>query len=266
MAVLSSLIWLYVTLFALTESCEVINVSYCNSFGYNFTSYPTLNGLEDQAQASQELKDFIPHIEENCSNVTLLFLCSYYFPFCSYHNNNSISLQPCRNLCTAVYNDCYPLFLRRNLSWPDHLNCSKFMPHDTKMCFGPDNPSTVYYPDIKTTHTSFSTDIGTFSTIMETSVHDTTKIITTSKVISTSSYVISTSSYVMSTDVSSITSSSSTVLVTQFVMPSLSSSNEFSFSSLPSETSSPTSGNMFLFANTLTIVILFTSVLLLVVF
>ena len=163
------MLWMIIlpVLFAIaksSETCEAIRVQYCTSVGYNFTSYPTMNGIEDQEEASQQLSDFMSHIQVGCSNATLLFLCSYYVPFCfRTFDDKLITLQPCRNLCMQVYSDCYKFFLNKGFSWPEHLECSKFEPHRNGTCFGPNDPSTVNFTidRIHSTSTDISTDIET---------------------------------------------------------------------------------------------------------
>ena len=114
---------------------------------YNMISYPTKNGLETQAQAFQQLVDFRPLILVNCSGASLLFLCSYYAPVCFTIGQTLIQLDPCRNLCEEVYNNCLSLFQEQGLAWPEHLNCSNFPTKSNQsLCFGPDDPSTIVVP------------------------------------------------------------------------------------------------------------------------
>lgn len=132
------------------ESCELLDynvIPFCYTMDYNMTSYPTKNGLENQAQAFQQLNDFRPLILVNCSGASLLFLCSYYAPLCFDLGNTLLQLDPCRNLCEEVYDNCFSHFQQQNVPWPDHLNCSNFPEKNNQsLCFGPDDPSTIVVP------------------------------------------------------------------------------------------------------------------------
>ena len=131
------------------ESCELLDynvIPFCYTMDYNMTSYPTKNGLENQAQAFQQLNDFRPLILVNCSGASLLFLCSYYAPLCFDLGDTLLQLDPCRNLCEEVYDNCFSHFQQQNVPWPEHLNCSNFPEKNQSLCFGPDDPSTIVVP------------------------------------------------------------------------------------------------------------------------
>lgn len=135
----------------MADSCSPLNftkIPYCYTAGYKTVGYPTGNGIETQVAAQQQLSDFTPLIASNCSGASLLFLCSYYAPPCFVQNGQMFRLNPCVDLCQAVYDGCIENFNRSGHNWPGQLDCNLF-PNKSEgaLCFTTEeDPSSLVLP------------------------------------------------------------------------------------------------------------------------
>lgn len=108
-------------------ACEPVPDDICAE-EYNSTIFPNkVNGFSSGADALKEFQSFPVEVLalEDCSSMLVKFLCSYYFPPCM-RDLDCEAIGPCDSLCEMVRSGCEPLLLRRNQTWPDNLNCSKF--------------------------------------------------------------------------------------------------------------------------------------------
>ena len=110
------------------SSCvEITDISMCLGVSWNNTLFPNLRGHITQDEANAEIKNFLPLVSTECSNVLVDFLCSVYAPFCSYISDETfITLKPCREVCTHVSSRCEPFLLNNGIQWPEHLECNNF--------------------------------------------------------------------------------------------------------------------------------------------
>lgn len=108
-------------------ACEPVLAEVCSA-EYNKTIFPNkVNKFSTREDAMKEFQSF--SIEsltlESCSSMLKTFLCSYYFPPCL-ENLDCQGVGPCDTLCEQVRSSCEPTLEALNLTWPEHLNCSKF--------------------------------------------------------------------------------------------------------------------------------------------
>ena len=175
------------------RSCEPMNVSLCSALNYRWTYLPNLKGHQTQEEASNELADFAPLLETNCSPYLLHFLCAYYVPLCKSDMPLNLEVPPCRELCSHVYKHCYQYFVAHQLNWPEHLHCSLFpTKSEMRWCFGPDNPdqlsdstSTSISPSVAQDTTSTELNLQPTPSTEEISSLNTANKMSTSSVMST---------------------------------------------------------------------------------
>ena len=110
-------------------TCEPVIPEICAK-EYNWTTFPNkVNKYSTENDALKEFQSFYlfpnNHLTQNCSSMLTYFLCSYYFPPCL-SDLNCEGIGPCNTFCDQVRASCETQLLERNLTWPDHLNCSKF--------------------------------------------------------------------------------------------------------------------------------------------
>ena len=146
-----------------TATCGPITdaIPICTNVGWTHVNFPNLRGHGTQEEAYQELVNFIPLIEEQCSNKLVHLLCAVYAPECVHSNSQNDSsftvLEPCNQLCEDVHTNCEPFLESHNNLWL--LDCNNF-PKTTGECFNvPDNVTTPDIPglDLSTRPTSTST-------------------------------------------------------------------------------------------------------------
>ena len=107
------------------RTCEALTaVTMCVEV-YDNASFPNVRGHSTQMEANNELNQFLPLVQGNCSNAIVHFLCSIYAPLCQVESPEIITL-PCRELCEYVLNGCEEPLQKFGLSWPPHLNCDNF--------------------------------------------------------------------------------------------------------------------------------------------
>ena len=112
-------------------TCEPItnDIPTCINVGWTNTSFPNLRSHTTQAEAYEELEDFNPLIQVQCSNKIVHFLCAVYAPICLNFGGGAehdVVLEPCRSLCEYVRNDCEPQLNAVGCTWPNNLNCDTF--------------------------------------------------------------------------------------------------------------------------------------------
>lgn len=95
----------------------------CSNVGWTSVSFPNFRNHRTQAEAQRELRDFLPLINNNCSNAIVHFLCSIYAPYCD-TDYPQLRLRTCKELCQHVRNDCEDNLNSFGYSWPEHLNCN----------------------------------------------------------------------------------------------------------------------------------------------
>lgn len=95
---------------------------------WNDTFFPNVREHSTQAEAMNELDDFLPLILSQCSNAIVHFLCSVYMPHCSSTSMSGeiIVVSPCRSVCEYVRLGCEPLLTQNGFPWPNHLMCDNF--------------------------------------------------------------------------------------------------------------------------------------------
>ena len=112
--------------------CEPLNeITLCRGI-YENVSFPNSREHQSQVVANAELEQFIPLIQEDCSNALVHFLCSVYAPFCQY-DRPEIVIAPCRELCQYVHDSCVGPLQAFGISWPPHLDCSLYQPNATTL-------------------------------------------------------------------------------------------------------------------------------------
>lgn len=170
-------------------SCELIDytiATVCASLqdAYNYTSFPNLNNDDTLDTVIPLIGPFSNYINSGCSSFILELLCSFYIPPCIVAPTNTdlvFKLQPCRNICEDVYDNCIDLFIEENKEWPAQFNCSSF---PDNLCFGPQPVEPVSSiiasstPSISATTTQ-SLDQPTSTTAIRTPVMTPTLIIPT---------------------------------------------------------------------------------------
>ena len=129
--------------------CETLRYPICNplqnsstgssssssSFQINTTSFPNVFGHRNQSEASRFLREhpFLSPENLDCSPYAKIFLCSSLFPLC--YQRLFQKVEPCREMCEAVRDDCLPTLRENGVAWPRSLNCSRnFAPFGSRLC------------------------------------------------------------------------------------------------------------------------------------
>lgn len=130
-------------------SCMSVKaIPICANLGYANTTFPNLRGQTTPEEANEELSHFLALISTGCSNAIVHLLCSIYAPVCI-QKFSSLKFPPCRTLCEYVKEGCGDILLHNfGHSWPPgpHLDCQNY--NNSKLCFGPSDPSTLEMPPI----------------------------------------------------------------------------------------------------------------------
>ena len=124
------------------RTCQPIRLNLCQGLNYSNATLPNPRGHMTQDAVNLELEDYRILINTGCSGALVHFLCSFYLPFCSYANNQLLTLKPCRHLCEFTRRRCEPEYDNFSLDWPLFFNCSSDNFADSN-CFGPPNPATL---------------------------------------------------------------------------------------------------------------------------
>ena len=106
------------------RKCEKITITMCQNVGYNLTYMPNMFKHGSQQEATLDLNQFWPLVQNNCSRYLKIFLCSMYVPRCQPSSPKEIL--PCRPLCEQARKDCTPLLRRYGFSWPQRMRCQLF--------------------------------------------------------------------------------------------------------------------------------------------
>ena len=138
--------------------CSYLELPLCRNTGYNMTAFPNLRQHETQDEAEKEMQDFSRLWTDGapCSNAIAHFLCSFYFPFCGRigDTKENTTIKPCRNLCEAVRNGCEKIVNENTADgWPQFLKCENFPQQNSAVCFGPEDPSNLVFPQTTVTTT-----------------------------------------------------------------------------------------------------------------
>ncbi|NP_001266215.1 uncharacterized protein LOC100634725 precursor [Amphimedon queenslandica] len=95
--------------------------SFCQDVGYTKTTFPNAMGQETADEVEYELNNFALLTYMQCSpNITDL-LCYYYMPEC--RDEPPYIIQPCRELCESVKDQCSQALKKYNMELPTNINC-----------------------------------------------------------------------------------------------------------------------------------------------
>ena len=109
-------------------TCQpIMATSVCRNMPYINASLPNLKGHNNQEDAENELQQFVLFSDLQCSDMVLPFLCAYYMPECDLGH----TLQPCKELCSQVQEDCTATPKTYRVHWPKHLNCDMLPSRDS---------------------------------------------------------------------------------------------------------------------------------------
>ena len=103
------------------RKCEKITTPMCQNIGYNLTYMPNMFKHDSQQEATLDLHQFWPLVQNNCSRYLKIFLCSMHVPRCQPSSPKGIP--PCRPLCEQARKDCTPVLRRYGFSWPQRMRC-----------------------------------------------------------------------------------------------------------------------------------------------
>lgn len=101
--------------------CVSITRSFCKDIGFEKMRTPNFLNHDTAKEVYAELNQWAPLVSSRCHPRLTLFLCSMYTPVCL-----DQEIKPCRSLCSDVRKSCEPLMNRRNYTWPQPFECSKF--------------------------------------------------------------------------------------------------------------------------------------------
>ncbi|XP_072048867.1 uncharacterized protein [Amphiura filiformis] len=127
----------------------------CKAYS-NYTILPNYYGHVSLQDAELSSYVFIPLLQSNCSQTALLrqIVCSLHFPSSSCTNGGSsgsivspVILQPCKEVCDIVMEECGPYIEDLEFQWPREVTCDKLPSVYEGLCdtygedigFGPDN-------------------------------------------------------------------------------------------------------------------------------
>lgn len=115
------------------DNCQVVKISRCADFNYNYTLYPNLLQHQRQDDAESDLRQYDLLVQSECSPHLRFFLCVLFVPVCTVLNK---PLPPCRTLCEEVRAGCQTLLNRYGFSWPEQFYCSRFPRLHENICIG----------------------------------------------------------------------------------------------------------------------------------
>ena len=128
-----SLVSLATARFRHRENCQLVKVSRCADFNYNYTLYPNLLMHQRQDDAESDLRQYDLLVQSECSPHLRFFLCVLFVPVCTVLNK---PLPPCRFLCNEVRSGCEKLLNRYGFQWPEQFYCSRFPRPQDDICVG----------------------------------------------------------------------------------------------------------------------------------
>ena len=159
------------------ECVDISQIPFCSNLNYSKAHFPNYRGHDSPAEANNELCDFIPLVNNGCSNAIVHLLCSVYAPFCYVDGNQETSkLHPCIELCRPVREGCESVMNSKGLKWPPHLDCNNsdiYKPNNSELTYCPKNLSTLVIPSIpaKTTNSDVPPTYYTGPTYEEPTTH-----------------------------------------------------------------------------------------------
>ncbi|XP_071513210.1 uncharacterized protein [Panulirus ornatus] len=159
---------------SIREQCEYTIFPLCRIF-YNTTLMPNVLHHRSQEEAIEDLRQFSPLVETQCSPDLQLFLCTIYVPPCIILER---PLLPCRSLCLSIREGCEELLSKFGFQWPESLDCGIFPPEPRiKACVDSSFPSSLITDEVSTTYNTFSV----LSTVTSTTItaSNTADVITT---------------------------------------------------------------------------------------
>eukprot|EP00795_Rhopilema_esculentum_P011344 gene11344-21534_t len=115
------------------DNCQLVKVSRCADFNYNYTLYPNLLMHQRQDDAESDLRQYDLLVQSECSPHLRFFLCVLFVPVCTVLNK---PLPPCRYLCEQVRAGCETLLNRYGFQWPEQFYCSRFPRSKDDICVG----------------------------------------------------------------------------------------------------------------------------------
>ena len=144
MAIRMLIFLLLLPIAASQPKCLTLTIEACKGLNYNRTLFPNFENQRTQGQAAEQVNQFNPLLNIQCSPDLKYFICSYYAPVC---NTLGRLIKPCRSLCESARKNCYNVMQRFGYPWPQQLDCKKF-PADPKqeICVGRNNSKTTPRP------------------------------------------------------------------------------------------------------------------------
>ena len=113
------------------------NVVFNRSEDEEYAKFPNTRGLSLEGSVL-EFQDFVPLLiqeQPSCYLALWSLLCFHYFPQCHPNLPLKYVVTPCRETCEEARKGCVEFIETRNMSWPEHIECSKFnSSHDDHLC------------------------------------------------------------------------------------------------------------------------------------
>lgn len=104
--------------------CESVGLSYCQSIGYNVTTYPNLLGHKNVEEATADLIAFREIVDSECFRQAYDFVCRLLQPPCRYRDPFEPKVGAiCRDYCLAFQKECAGRIPQRYKSFFD---CERF--------------------------------------------------------------------------------------------------------------------------------------------
>lgn len=109
------------------EQCEPMRVELCANLKYNSTKMPNFFNHRTQTEAFQEMQQYLPvaSIVSNCSAHLRFFLCSLFYPMCTFQHGGVLIVEACRSMCMQIRKDCEQSLSALKISWPAALHCDR---------------------------------------------------------------------------------------------------------------------------------------------
>lgn len=105
--------------------CVRITSSVCSKLGWNGT-LPNFLGMNVQTSVDKELEPYLTLYTTGCSNAMLHFICAVYYPPCFTQGAQTLTYNPCRQLCEYVRCTCEDDVRELGAVWPTQLDCNQF--------------------------------------------------------------------------------------------------------------------------------------------
>ncbi|KAK3092053.1 hypothetical protein FSP39_024778 [Pinctada imbricata] len=114
--------------------CENISVPMCIGVPYSKTALPNGFNHTTQQEVRNEIHQFYPLVDAQCSTQLNLFLCSLYVPACGPLKK---PIPPCKSLCIKVKQGCESMMAAFGFPWPQSFTCNQFP--DNGLCLNGTN-------------------------------------------------------------------------------------------------------------------------------